>query len=58
MYIISKGSGTINAARFTVILGYEGDTEKVKNIIVNSGLEIIKWIVHRYCSKPQNIRES
>ena len=46
MYIISKGSGTINAARFTVILGYEGDTEKVKNIIVNSGLEIIKWIVH------------
>ncbi|MCK5122612.1 MAG: hypothetical protein KAQ87_00445 [Candidatus Pacebacteria bacterium] len=46
MYFISKGEGTVNAIRFTVILGYEGNTEGVKNIIVNSGLEIIKWIIY------------
>lgn len=46
MYFISKGGGTVNATKFTVILGYEGDTEGVKNIIMNSGLEIIRWTVY------------
>jgi len=45
-YIISRGEGITNAIRFTVILGYKGRTEGVKDIIVNSGLEIIRWTVY------------
>ncbi|MCK5466163.1 hypothetical protein KAI56_01540 [Candidatus Parcubacteria bacterium] len=43
---MNEGGGKINAAGFTIVLGYKGNTERVKGVIINSGLEIIRWTVN------------